>query len=217
MAAANKPDIFEERKRQWEQGSGSWEAIILNQIQSDLEKARTDKNHPLRKCVLMLDGGDFDGCKKELLKSNSKLGEGIRFLATLEAANAELQKADEEAEKLINLTAHSDLEDFAKLPPVSGLTLLAVMAKIDEKTIESAGALFSKRQSRIGKKPRPRRQHKGREIVADYWRRWQAAPNLYPSKAAFIRDMMEKTEINRPQTIQGWIKLLTANRLAAPA
>ena len=152
--AVPKTDIFEERKKQWEQAGGTLEGIIQNLLLKDLEKARTDKRHPLRKCIVMLEKGDVDGFQKELLKSNSQLADGIRFLEMAEAARIALQQADSEADKLIDLASHSDLEGFAKLPPVDGLTLLSVMAKMDEKTIEKANAIMKAKQSKIAKNSR---------------------------------------------------------------
>ncbi len=91
----------------------------------------------------------------------------------------------------INATLDQDfLEDFAPLN----------VDEINEKD------LHRKRQSSNAKKPRPgKRKKQDREIVLMHWELWKQDPTRYKNKADFIKEMLELTYVNRPQTISDWI------------
>lgn len=68
---------------------------------------------------------------------------------------AEIQNAYEDAKKILASVADSDIADFAKMKPVSGLVLLAVMAQMDEENTARvavrAQAMLKEELSRRGR------------------------------------------------------------------
>lgn len=78
------------------------------------------------------------------------------------------------------------------------LTVITALFKMEENASK-------KRAQHAGKQPRPSRTHPKKAEVLNYWHQWQKNPSLYPNKIAFIRDMQEKMEIERTETVRAWI------------
>ena len=65
-----------------------------------------------------------------------------RIVLQLRAYGEVRQQAHKEADSLLDLFENGSLRDFYMLPPVSGMTVLAVIAKADNKTTEAAKAML---------------------------------------------------------------------------
>jgi len=71
--------------------------------------------------------------------------------------------------------------------------------------LEIRGLRSSDLQKEIAKKPRIKsRKNEERAIVEEFWDKWQVDKQLYKNVTAFDTAMMDKTGIERRQTIQTW-------------
>jgi hypothetical protein len=72
-----------------------------------------------------------------------------QYARTLAELAISVQQASTEAERILKLIKEGSLKDFFYMKPVSGMTLLAVAAAIDDATLEKVKATISSRNKGI--------------------------------------------------------------------
>lgn len=200
MSQNEKPNIIEE----WCKRGGAV-GHAMSVVETKIMKALADKTSPLHKPLLEL-GQDQKKAAKKIKRIDLELWESLNLISIMISGRQAMEDSNQEAEKLLEMAKSSTIEEFANLPPISGLTLLCIIAKSDEQMRQHAQEIINNRQSKIAKNKRPARRHSKKLEVLSYLKDWRAKPSNYPTQAAFIRDMQEKMEIDRGETIRQWIK-----------
>lgn len=197
----DKPDIFKERAKHGGPIGHAFSTVI-----NKLEAAVTDKSNPLHPYVIASLHGDNKAAAK-IKRVDPKLAEMLDFLHIITSTSDAFEKADREADKILALIETTSLEDFSKLQ-IDGLTLLSIIQKGDENLKKQSQKIFNSKQSEYAKSKRPSRQHPMKSVFLTYYERWKQKPELYQSRAQFIKDMLEKTDVTQEKTIRAWINEL---------
>ena len=133
-----------------------------------IKAALTDPTHPEHDLIHKI-------LKKATKKLHSKRSQVSQGSFRIEA----IQKAQIRAEELIALAKNGVIRRFAKLDPVDGLTVLAVMAMTDEAARRSAMSALGSSNSK-----KSRRKYEGpRAFVISEWKKHRVDYNN--NKSAF--------------------------------
>lgn len=118
------------------------------------------------------------------------------------------KRAFKEADELIDLITNDQISvaEARSMPPVSMLSVLALVSRMENSIAKKAKEILSERNSGFAKRPRIARQHPDKLLVKEYWDKLQKNPNIYNTRSDFYRDMFEKTNVKQEKTLKKWIK-----------
>ncbi|MDP5009080.1 MAG: hypothetical protein NWQ13_08900 [Glaciimonas sp.] len=127
-----------------------------------------------------------------------------------------MNNAQEEAEKLIDLMEVGGLSDFVHLPPIDGLTLLAVMSKKNDAATANASALITEAKKLQAIKAadirhQSSRQRKEEALRLFQTKKWQstrqASKAIAPKLKVFCNEhgLPVLSEDRAAQTIYEWL------------
>jgi len=108
----------------------------------------------------------------------------------------------------------ADIQSYINKHPIDSIWMLFRLLSLErEKGVSDMEKDFvSRRQSEAAKNPRLRnRKEKDREIVQEFWDKWQIDKSLYKGVTAFDNAMMDKTDVGR-NSILNWRKILKSGK-----
>ena len=152
---------------------------------------------------------------KEMVKQPKETMEFWEILASREDAPSLFadffQSRETLADELITTINEGGLSDLQKYKSIDGITLLFVIDRVDKiKDVrrKQLNDVLKSMYQEYAKKPRPNGQkNEEREMVQEFWDKWQKGECKYDNKTAFDSAMMDKTGISKT-TIQKWRKAL---------
>ncbi len=151
---------------------------------------------------------------KSLVQKNLAYGELLRLyansLAIIEETSKERDKWKIEAIKLVDSMeslVKDTYDDFENSLEILAQKIEKIKIE-QEETIKQEIRTYKKKLAIKGATERLKvdpKQKAKKEIYKDYWIRWKKNPTLYPSKAAFARDMQEKFLcLTNVKSIESW-------------
>lgn len=170
--------------------------IAQQELSDELKKAEVEKEHPLRKVVEARWNNNHieaDRLLEAILLDNKSdsLGMAALFLAKLPRRQALVKQA-----ALYTRTGND--EALSKMP------LRLIQEGAMTVAIEELAAKGKQHSSDGGKAKRDKDtdgKQKAKAFVKECWHKWQLKPSLYPSMAAFARDMLDKQEALKSQNV----------------
>ena len=144
-------------------------------------------------------------CHEEIVSVALELQAWLQNIPDIENKIKTYQVAWDEADRYIELARTGTVGDFCKIKPIHGITLLAVMAKMDSQARERARLLFKSRQSEIASKPRV--GNKDKLAIKALWETWSKDENNEgkPITAFIARARKITGTAVKDQTIRNWI------------